>query len=735
MRLVFGTLLAAIGVANAQDNTFTWGAGNNFWDNPDGSVQYSNWSNDPLGSGAFLIGADPTNTFNFTQIQAATFTGTYLSSTVGLTISGGGLNLTSGTTSTIGADLNVSGGSLNSAGAISLTGNLNLSSGSVTSGGSGLTVGGQFAWGGGTLGSGGTVNAGVVGFATADNQVLTNQGALNISGASTWANNGTDLLNFGGAITIASSGSVAFTGISTPTGSDPNTFAATGAGIEGGSVTNYGLITLNILDPGGFSSLAGAGDYFELDNFDNEGTIDATATGQDADFLGIDSFLNAGTIKIGSYCGISMGGENGPFVNSGTIEVVGAGTSLYLYSYGTPTILNSGTISVSGASIASIVPIETLLNTGTIALSNGASFEIDSGTDFDSQGTVTISGAGSRLDDNANLDNSGTITVEDGGILNIAGQFNNQSSYANNTGCIVVSGSNSIAAVNFYEGFSESGFPFTNSGSISVKDGATFIVQASVFTNSGKITVDGSSGGIASSFQSWFGLDNPGKITVRNGGDLQVPEQVLDNTGEINIGSGSTAEAAVFVQTGSSSITRVDGTLTVSGGITLGTGVAGDGGTLTGGGKIVADVTNYSGTIAPGDPQILTVTGNYSQLANGVFSAAVDGNGGPGAADGYDQLAVGGNVSLAGAIDINTNSLYTGGLLTLFTYGGTFTKTGPLTVQDLTQPGLHFALLSDSGGAVTFQVVPEPSSYLAVGMGLGLLALARRKKNLTKART
>jgi sugar lactone lactonase YvrE len=83
-----------------------------------------------------------------------------------------------------------------------------------------------------------------------------------------------------------------------------------------------------------------------------------------------------------------------------------------------------------------------------------------------------------------------------------------------------------------------------------------------------------------------------------------------------------------------------------------------NGGTITGSGAIIGNLTNNSGLIAPGHSAgILSVTGNYTQGANGTLLLEVGGNNANGPE--YDQLQIGGTANLGGTLDVNAINGYT----------------------------------------------------------------------------
>ncbi len=91
---------------------------------------------------------------------------------------------------------------------------------------------------------------------------------------------------------------------------------------------------------------------------------------------------------------------------------------------------------------------------------------------------------------------------------------------------------------------------------------------------------------------------------------------------------------------------------TVIGDVTVNTG------TVTGSGAVIGNLTNNGGLIAPGHSSgILSVTGNYTQGANGTLLLEVAGNNANGPQ--YDQLQVGGVANLAGTLDVQASGGFT----------------------------------------------------------------------------
>ena len=98
------------------------------------------------------------------------------------------------------------------------------------------------------------------------------------------------------------------------------------------------------------------------------------------------------------------------------------------------------------------------------------------------------------------------------------------------------------------------------------------------------------------------------------------------------------------------------------------------GGVLRGGGQLTGNLTNTSGTVRPGtSPGTLTVTGSYTQGADGVLGIDVDGS-----AQGtqFDHLAVGGAASLDGTVAIVKGSAFDPAVSDSFQFLTSASRTG-----------------------------------------------------------
>ncbi|MBI4672554.1 MAG: hypothetical protein HY741_12925 [Chloroflexi bacterium] len=99
------------------------------------------------------------------------------------------------------------------------------------------------------------------------------------------------------------------------------------------------------------------------------------------------------------------------------------------------------------------------------------------------------------------------------------------------------------------------------------------------------------------------------------------------------------------------------------------------GGTLSGAGAINGSVNNSGGAVSPGaSAGVLEIVNNYTQGAGGALNIEI---GGLNAGSGFDQLGVGGNVTLGGRLNLSTveYSPYVGATFKIITLLGTRTGT------------------------------------------------------------
>jgi T5SS/PEP-CTERM-associated repeat protein len=370
------------------------------------------------------------------------------------------------------------------------------------------------------------------------------------------------------------------------------------------------------------------------------------------------SWTNSGDLAVGlagtGTLAISSGGTvvnkgckiGHTSTGSGAVAVIGAGS----------TWTNNGALSIgfSGTGTLTIDAGGTVRNTG-----NTDSTTTRIGANSGSQGSVTVSGAGSKWTISSELEigDSGTaegwLTIENGGTVTSGRCLVGLGSQAR--GAIRVSGAGSTwNASSLTAGLSGTGTLTIDSGGKVSSSSSTIGYSAS---SHGAVTVT-DNGSILSSSNVKVGEYGTGTLTIESGGSVD------SFTGDIAARSDS--QGTVLVD-GSNSAWIIQNNLYVGGsilgaggqgtlGISNGAKVSTSGlsgmtiwstGTLTGAGGTVEGTVNNRGLVAPGNSQgALTISGNYTQLATGKLAIEIAD------ATNFDRLLISGQASLGGILEL-----------------------------------------------------------------------------------
>ena len=546
------------------------------------------------GTGNFMQGGGTVSVGGAMSLGAlAGSTGTY-------TISGSA-SLTANTGLTVGdagtGIFNQQGGTVIDGGALTV-GNANGGNGTYTLGGvaSSLTVNGNMTLASQT-GSRGTFNYDTANGDTA--QLAINGGTLTVGGAGVASFN-----QSGGVLSLATLNvGSAKGGNGTYTLGGSGTLTIANNLILGNQAGSFGVFAYNVgaLNVGGTLTVGNAG-YGEFDQ--NGGALTATVVvGSQSQGIGVYNLLGGSLATVG---GLTIGSAAG----SAGLFVFGGNASLQLD--GTITVGNMGEgsfMQTAGTVVAPIVLGQGGPITGAIQSPGGnGSYQLNGGAIYATSETVGKGGTGTFTQQ------GGTTNTVSGG-LTIASSQGSTGTYQLQAGTLsaateTIGGSGSGT-------FDQQGGTNTVSGTLAIATKAGSSGTYSV--EGGSVTAQTLAVGGTMSAQG-----GTGTLTVTNGAGVTVLDEIqLWNKGTVDTRAGE-----IVVGSGTGSV----GDLVVA-----------IGGTLKGGGDVFGNVVNAGGKVDLGDPDILSITGNYIQ-AGGSLVFDVYGNN-PGD---YDTLTATGNVNITG---------------------------------------------------------------------------------------
>ncbi len=370
-----------------------------------------------------------------------------------------------------------------------------------------------------------------------------------------------------------------------------------------------------------------------------------------------------------------------------------------------PTVVTSGRLSLLdrstyGGSIS--------VNGGSLDYFLGADFE-DGSLTVNPQGTLNVRSGELRLNGLGNWDgasrtlNGGTHHIFDGARFSFSTE-----SILNNNSTIILEGPNSGFGLNI--GIeNETGALedlVNNSGTMSLRDGASAGFNDSI-NNSGTFSViDGSSANLND------GVNNSGTMLLRDGssgnsgndvnnsGTMSVSSSELNVVGDYNQSAGSTLLDAGIIRANNFNIT---------------------GGDFGGTGTVQSSVNN-SGTFGPGkSPGKVNIIGSFSQSSAGTLVMELGGLG----AGQFDELEISGPANFAGTLVLRVLDGYSPkegdqfDLIRYSSFGGGFSQ---IRIEG-SSVGFNVSYLNDR---MNVQAVPEPATL--VGLGLGMAAALRRRK-------
>ncbi len=358
---------------------------------------------------------------------------------------------------------------------------------------------------------------------------------------------------------------------------------------------------------------------------------------------------NAVTVSSLSVFGSNAGGAVATFTGSDTVTVTGTTTvGIQGILSGTGTVVAQGGLVFSAPLSATLVS-RTLDNYGTATFNAGNTVGLSSGASIVNEPGATWnqgSGAGFSGGASGSFTNQGTFNNTSGSNT-IGVTFSNSGTVNANSGTLILSGTMS----QFSSGTLTGGTWEATGGTLrGFSSGITTDAAAIVVSGSGSNIYTGISGS-TNALAGLTSITSAGSLSIQNGYILTETASTLTNAGTVTIGGGSTP-STLAGPVGAFTFTQTAGATTVNGTLDPNT-VTLSGGTLSGPGTIVANVSNSGATIYPSGQNglggTLTITGTYSQSGTGTLDIDVGGT----SAGSYDVLAVTGTVSLGGTLAVN----------------------------------------------------------------------------------
>ena len=592
---------------------------------------------------------------------SATFGGSFINAVLGTP---GDLNITNSGT----------GGSVILTGVNAYTGATNIAAGAVLA----LTGDGSIASSSGILGggtfdisgtSGGTSiqSLGGAGIVALGDQILTvTQGHDSFFGA----------INGGGGLTVAG-GIQTLAGVNGYTGGtvvNGGTLALSDAGTLGAET---GTTTVNggTLDLGGTTQAQAA--LNQSGGVVGSGTINVGTYGMTGGTLAVDGVVNASTAFA-----VTGGTVDGAFVGTGTLTKTGDGTVVLagVNNYTGGTVIDGGTLAVSGIGTLGVTEGTTAVNGGTLDLG----------------GTTQAQAA---LNQSGGVVGSGTINVGTygmtGGTLAVDGVVNASTAFAVTggtvdgafvgTGTLTKTGDGTVvlAGVNNYTGGT-----VIDGGTLAVSGiGTLGVTEGTTAVNGGTLDLGGTTQAQAALNQSG-GVVGNGTINVgtygMTGGTLAVDgivnastafavaegevDGTLTGTGALDkVGNGTVVLAGNNSYTGGTTVSG--GTLALQGSLSSDVIVL-DGASIAGGGDIATNlIVEQGGTLAGGTGGSLSA--NNIMLNDGAIIEASLGSSSPG-----QPFVARNDLVLDGTINITAQPGFGVGVYHIFNYGGALTDNG-----------------------------------------------------------
>lgn len=622
---------------------------------------------------------------------------------------------------------------------------------------------------------------GTLNISAADNRIIDGR-TLNTSGTTNWGVGGYGWNNYNGAVINNLQGGVwnvtGTQGMAGGTFNNAGSFiksAGTATGISSafnnlstGTVSVTNGTTLLFATAGGSHAGAfniGAGSTLQIGSGNHELNAGASISGAGT------LRLTGGTLTANTDIAIPTAVllDGGTLNGAGTVTLNGPVTWTSFSSMtGTNAVADkttiNGDLTISGGAQTMNLTTRTLNTTGNVFWTSGGGnlLNVSTGAVINNSGNWDISGVGSLgAPGGGTFNNSGEINKTAGGVNNISPVFNNTGTVSVGSG--VGSGLTMLGEVTQHVVSTLTGGTWTvSNGSALVFNTGSNITT--IGTNA-RVTLDGA----GSSFAKINTLNNnQGSFTVKNGRDFTTGGNLansgtvrIEGSTTLTIGTGGTytqtagetllsgnsqLTASAVVVNGGIVVVGTDGTSTLTSAVTVN-----DGGTLSGSGTIIGNVTvNSGGVHAPGNsPGIEAVNGNLTYNSSSIFEWDLNANtvtqsGGPPYL--FDQVTSTGGHTLtvnSGAIfrivlgtGVDLDNPFWSTPHISQTWSNIFTGFGSLVggfntanIQVTGQSVTGYGSFSISGTTLTWSAIPEPTTALAgILLGAGLLRRTREKQ-------
>jgi hypothetical protein len=542
--------------------------------------------------------------------------------------------------------------------------------------------------------------------------ILNNASAL-LTGTIT--NTGTFQLNSGGSLTLL--------------------FVPSAATLTGTGNVTMGNNSQNEVDGNGGATLTikqtiqGVGNIGPHFLFANQGTINANVKGAILNVLQQSSGTDTNTAVMeatnGGILQISTGGSSSINNTGGTIEAIGTGS---VVQFENGTTITGGTLTTSSGGMLAVLAgagvfENGVTNAGAFTVQNNGSLNLQS--NLTNNGIISLASAGnltylflptvsasllgkgkvlmnnnvnSALDGNAGLVFTNQSTIQGGGTIGPHFTFTNMGTLN------VPKGDTLFITAPFtnFNGSTMTGGTYTVSGTLK-------FTNASIVTNSAKITLTGSTAQIVNqsavnALANLSGNISTGSFTATGGQQYATTlSGSFSNAGKVMVGKNSGFKvlcnptfACPYTQTGG--MTTVDGTLTALFGVNI------NGGKLFGTGTVAASV-NSKASVTAGDTATKAGTlsvSTYTQQSGGSLNIQL---GGTTVGTQYSQLAVANGASLNGTLNVKLINGFAPVIGNVFTILTTSARTGTFSTVNLpTLSGAHF-VINYSATSVTLTVV------------------------------